>query len=130
MQDPAKLSAKEVRYREFFCGPVGAHAGKRMTALVEIGRIAVSFGPSTAREAADAIIEKYRGSNTRPRTRDMVADLRAWRLDGIGGKRQSGDYALYRKLIRLVNEHRRIYPQMPISEIVSVLQATQDALLA
>jgi len=108
---------------EFFLGPEHARRDVdcRGGALTELGRIAEAFGNEAAREVANTIYEKYRVSNRRPRTRDVVADLRNRRLAETGHKRPSGEGGLYQKLTRLIAEHRKLYPELTAHEIRMVL---------
>jgi hypothetical protein len=119
--------------RVFFYGPPGTRKRSRNEkrgALVEVGRIADKFGAETAKELARQIYEKYRVSNSRPRTGDIARDLRTWRMEVEGRKRSSAEDGLYRKLSRLIAEHRKLYPDMAAYEVSGVVSRVQDDLIA
>ena len=127
------LGVKDPRVRcnplqDFFLGQPGQNAKYRKGALVELGRIRDTFGKQTASEVANAIYEKYRGSNGRPRTRDIVADLRNARLQWEGRKRSDGQDGLYRKMTRLIADHRKMYPDLSVDDINSAMWRVQNDL--
>jgi hypothetical protein len=113
---------------QFFLGTPGVGQKYRAGALLEIGRIADKFGNGAARKIGDEVYEKYRKSNAPPRTRDIVADIRNWRMLAEGRRRSSGEDGLYRKLTRLIEQHRKMYPDLTSDEIRMVMFRVQDDL--
>jgi hypothetical protein len=126
--EPAGTSLKE-----FYLGPKIGQPGKnnyRKGALTELGRISEKFGAAVAREVAEQVHAAYRTSNKRPRTRDIVADIRGWRMKNEGRKRSNGEDGLYQKLARLLAEHRKMYPTLEADDMLSVMHRVHDDLFA